>query len=359
MPYGAVRHVCMPNDCRGILSLLLSLSLSSLSPLSLLSLSLSLSHTHSITHSLTHSQDYITHVSTTRSAPDYDADRREFEKLVREAIESRDIFDLLFVEKEAAKADAQRKQELHELREQRRQRRDEAAAEELKKREQVHQERLRANFGMTLIEQVGAVENMRDYGIRIRRASQPTTVLIGSRRSKVKVPRLLKTLRGEAFPRIADTRVMRFFTVQVIPAEGQCKFIESADSFAGAYRLRIRYSDVRMVAAKKRKEDDDEDLMDEGPKWTGPMRTKPIILRITGSDGYLGVWTEKQVPADQAAMQNNVLCPYRGVLETDTVPPAEDGVGDLIDIRGVDPSESAVPVQDQFNFEFVKRLPAS
>jgi hypothetical protein len=299
-------------------------------------------------------------VSNTRSAPDYDADRREFEKLVREAIESREIFDLLFVEKEAAKADAQRQQDLQELREQRCQRREEAAAEELKKREQVHQERLRANFGMTLIEQVGAVENMRDYGIRILRPSQPTTVLIGSRRSKVKVPRLLKTLRGEAFPRIADTKVMRFFTVQVIPAEGQCKFIESADSFAGAYRLRIRYSDVRQVAAKKRKGDDnDEDYVDEGSAWTGPMRIKPIILRISGSDGYLGVWTEKKVPADQAALQNNVLCPYRGVLETDPVPPAEDGVGDLIDIRGVDPSESAVPVQDKFDFEFVKRLPGS
>jgi len=304
-------------------------------------------------------EDYITHVSTTRAAPDFDADRKEFEKLVREAVESREIFDILLAEREAAQAEALRKQELVELRERRRERQAQAAAEEKKRRELVHNERLRASFGMTLIEQVGAVENMRGFGVRIVRPNQPTTVLIGSRREKIKVARLMKTLRGEAFPRIADTLVKKFFTVQVIPAEGQSKFVESADSFAGAYRLRIRYSDVRQVHAKKRSEDDgDDDLMDEGPKWTGPMRLKPIVLRITGSDGYLGVWTEQPLPAEEAGFQNNVLFPYRGVLETDAVPPAEDGVDDVIDIRGVEPSEAAEPVQDKYDFEFVKRATA-
>ena len=62
-------------------------------------------------------EDYIKAVSSTRAAPDFDADRKEFEKFVREAVESRDAFDLFVAQREAVKAGAVRKHEEEQQRE--------------------------------------------------------------------------------------------------------------------------------------------------------------------------------------------------------------------------------------------------
>ena len=300
---------------------------------------------------------YLASVGLSRAAPDYDAERKEFEKLVREAVESREAFDQFVLHRESAKDQVQRKQE-HEKRQEMRQIvLEETALEDVQQREALHLDRLRSNFGMTLIEQVGAVENMRSFGVRIVRPDQPTTVLVGERRFKVKVPRLFKTSRGDSFPKIADTLVKKNFIIQIIPAEGYSKFLESADNFAGAYRLRIRYPDIRQAVRTKSLDGEDvDDDDDDTPKFTGPMRLNPIMLRITGSDGYLGVWREQPVSREEAAFENNLYYRYRGILETDRVPDAEYGTSDSIQLSGVDASERAVEVSEEFDFEFVERV---
>jgi len=190
-------------------------------------------------------------------------------------------------------------------------------------------------------------------GIRIIRPDTPATVLIGDRRHKVKVPRLLKTSRGASFPHIADTISRKNYIVQVIPVN--CRFVDSADAFAGPYRLRIRYNDIYEVQKKKVDGEEPDEDDDDAPKFNGPMRLQPITLRITGSDGYLGVWTEEPVEESQAKFDNNLYYCYRGILETGQVPEAEYGIQDTIQLRGVDGSERADVVEDGFDLEFLAR----
>ena len=165
-------------------------------------------------------EDYLAHFRSSKATPD-ENERKEFERLVREAVESRDAFDAFVAQRENAKVELAHKQEAEQRREQRRLVLEQKAADSRKERQALHEQRLRENFGMgvetsvgTLIEQCGAVENMREFGIRIVRPDTPTTMMIGQRRHKVKVPRLLKTSRGASFPHIADTVVRKNFTIQ-------------------------------------------------------------------------------------------------------------------------------------------------
>ena len=228
---------------------------------------------------------------------------------------------------------------------------------EKKLRIAVHEGHLVARHGMEIVEQVelakvGVSENLQRFGVRIRRPGTPETVKIGSRRlGRVKVPRMLVTSRGESFPKIVHTIVSQSFIIQVLPVEGRCKFLESKDCFVGAYKLRIRYHDIIKYEPKRgteaaADEDPEGDEEDSEPLWQGPMRQKPIVLRIAGSDGYLGVWTEQPVGDAAVKFKDGLIYSYRGVLETDTVPEAELGIEDSLHVRGVNGSERADTQED-------------
>ena len=267
-------------------------------------------------------------------------------------VASRPAFEQHAAEQKA-KQDRVRRSQEKQLLEARRlneqQRHDEEAAKERAAR---HEERLR-NLKMTIPEQQSAAQDLRGFGVPIRRPGSPETVLIGSRRlGRVKAPRLIKTSRGASFPAVADTKVMKSFIVQVMPAHESCRWMEANECFAGAFRLRIRYKDIAEVP----KRDDDSRLGGEdGPRFTGAMRRKPIRLRIQGSDGYLGVWTEKPVDAAAAKWEHEVEYRFRGVLETDMVPEAERGIQDFLRICGVDGTEKANAVEDAFELEFLQQ----
>ena len=266
-------------------------------------------------------------------------------------VASRPAFEQHAAEQKAKQDRVQRSQEKQLLEARRlneQQRHDEEAAKERAAR---HEERLR-NLKMTIPEQQSAAQDLRGFGVPIRRPGSPETVLIGSRRlGRVKAPRLLKTSRGASFPAVADTKVMKSFIVQVMPDRGS-RWMEANECFAGAFRLRIRYKDIAEVS-----ESDDDGRLggEDGPRFTGAMRRKPIRLRIQGSDGYLGVWTEKPVDAAAAKWENHVEYRFRGVLETDVVPEAERGIQDFLRICGVDGTEKANAVEDVFELEFLQQ----
>ena len=266
-------------------------------------------------------------------------------------VASRPAFEQHAAEQKAKQDRVQRSQEKQLLEARRlneQQRHDEEAAKERAAR---HEERLR-NLKMTIPEQQSAAQDLRGFGVPIRRPGSPETVLIGSRRlGRVKAPRLLKTSRGASFPAVADTKVMKSFIVQVMPGRGS-RWMEANECFAGAFRLRIRYKDIAEVS-----ESDDDGRLggEDGPRFTGAMRRKPIRLRIQGSDGYLGVWTEKPVDAAAAKWENHVEYRFRGVLETDVVPEAERGIQDSLRICGVDGTEKANAVEDVFELEFLQQ----
>ena len=266
-------------------------------------------------------------------------------------VASRPAFEQHAAEQKAKQDRVQRSQEKQLLEARRlneQQRHDEEAAKERAAR---HEERLR-NLKMTIPEQQSAAQDLRGFGVPIRRPGSPETVLIGSRRlGRVKAPRLLKTSRGASFPAVADTKVMKSFIVQVMPGRGS-RWMEANECFAGAFRLRIRYKDIAEVS-----ESDDDGRLggEDGPRFTGAMRRKPIRLRIQGSDGYLGVWTEKPVDAAAAKWENHVEYRFRGVLETDVVPEAERGIQDSLRICGVGGTEKANAVEDVFELEFLQQ----
>ena len=298
-----------------------------------------------------------THVISANPVENAAAERREFGKLVALAVASPEAFAKFEAELEREKRAVLRRQELQQRDQQRRLALEDQATEEKKLRIAVHEGHLVARHGMEIVEQVelakvGVSENLQRFGVRIRRPGTPETVKIGSRRlGRVKVPRMLVTSRGESFPKIVHTIVSQSFIIQVLPVEGRCKFLESKDCFVGAYKLRIRYHNIIKYEPKRgteaaADEDPEGDEEDSQPLWQGPMRQKPIVLRIAGSDGYLGVWTEQPVGDAAVKFKDGLIYSYRGVLETDTVPEAELGIEDSLHVRGVNDSERADTQED-------------
>jgi hypothetical protein len=86
------------------------------------------------------------------------------------------------------------------------------------------------------------------------------------------------------------------------------------------------------------------------------MRLNPIMLRITGSDGYLGEWREHPVSQAEVVCENKLNYPYHGILETDRVSDAKYDTFDSMQLSGVDGSERAVEVSEDFDFESVERV---
>jgi hypothetical protein len=114
--------------------------------------------------------EYVRQFASTLSAPDYEAERRELEKMVREAIQSREVFDAYRKDLEAARALVLRKLRLEERKRAAAEERIAAAALVREQRVAVHKEALRATpFRMVHIEQVAAVQNLKDFGVRISR----------------------------------------------------------------------------------------------------------------------------------------------------------------------------------------------
>ena len=109
--------------------------------------------------------EYVRQFASTLSAPDYEAERRELEKMVREAVQAREAFDAYRNDLEAARALVTRKQRLEERKREAAEERSAAAALVREQRVALHKETLRATpFRMVHLEQVAAVQNLKDFG---------------------------------------------------------------------------------------------------------------------------------------------------------------------------------------------------
>lgn len=294
--------------------------------------------------------DFRDHVRTSYVKWDAiaEAERKEFEKLMKAAVASRPAFDAYEREVEMEQRRAQKKKEKEQkAAEPQEVLPDPHEVEAEKQRRQRHEEMLIKRYGMALsAEQVGAaaaVENLKGYGVRIVREDQPATIMIGERRMAIRKHRWIRgrTRRDESGEevRVGDTIQREHFVIQVIPTG---KYDSGIEGFVGGYRLRVRYSSLK------------EKVRGQGSQklivYEGVSRQRPIKVRVKGSDGYQAAWTEQPAEGTNS---------YTGLLETGPVVPAEFDVRDFVEIEGYFPAAREaedvwMSVKDEVEVEFVR-----